>query len=1124
MLARRRALGLHCAAVGGQGLQVRTSNRQEVLLRQLAQQMARDPLPPLQNETVLVPGRAMGRWLRLGLARELGIAGSLDLPAVGTFLARLAGTGDDDLFELDALSLRVFRLLGDSARDRELAVPARYLADDPDQRKRWQLARRVAACLDAYQLHRDDLLRSWLAEAKAARSGPGKTLPHAAWQAHLWRVLAREAGVPAGPVPDAAGGLLPFAAPAAGSAAAADPHRLQRVRDLLADRARALAALPPRLALFGVGTLPPAVLDLLQRMAGLIPVTMYLLLPTEHYFGDVRRPRGDDAPDPAHDLLAALGRQSREFFDLLLDADATGAAIAPLEFADPGAATALAVLQSDLLHLRSRGPAGDAAPVQLRADDASLRIHGCHSPLREMEVLRDQILDAMEREPDLRPGDVLVLCPDIQAHAPFVQAVFGPLRDRLPFRIADRSPAAHQPMLAALLRILDLASARVTTPDVLHLLEEPALLRRFGLLPADLPAARDFLQRTRVRIWPDGPPAPDPAEVAPPHTLALARQRLLLGFCAGDLDALVGGVLPEADATEARAETLGRLLDLLAALQERWWVLGRPHRAAGWADQLERTLALLLQPETADERLAAEHVAGCARELRRLDQLAGLREELSPAVARDLLADMLARAGDAQGLFAGGVTFAALKPMRAVPARMLCIAGLGAEHFPRREPTLAFDLMAAQRRPGDRSIRDDDRHLFLEALLSARSRLHLSWVARSQKDDSPCAPSAVLSELLEHLDRSLRAPDGGPARSHLLLQHPLQAFSPRYRDGRDARLFTYAAPLPADAEPLRADAASFVAEPLPAAPAATGRRIALAELAQFWRNPARAFCQRTLDLRLTKPDERDDETEPFGLHRLDTYALQNDLVIRLQQGRDDPDAGTKAAQRGLLPALALGPIVHAELDLAARSFRGQLGASPRQCELQVQGPGWTVHGTVPLGETDEHRGPLYWRMATVKPKDRLVAWLGHLLWHAAAEQAGTHPAEDAGRTRVIGTRHSNWINRPSPGLALTWLGDLVAGMDAGQRAPLPFLERASYEWQKTLQSAAAGDPVAALQAARRAWLPQHRLDPGEARQPGDSEDVHVALCWRDQEVLGSPGFVEWAARIYGPLIGLLHEK
>lgn len=80
------------------------------------------------------------------------------------------------------------------------------------------------------------------------------------------------------------------------------------------------------------------------------------------------------------------------------------------------------------------------------------------------------------------------------------------------------------------------------------------------------------------------------------------------------------------------------------------------------------------------------------------------------------------------------LTFATLMPMRAIPFRMVCLLGMNDGEF-RSRPPVDFDLMARDTRPGDRSRRDDDRYLFLEALLSAREKLHISWVGRCIQDN-----------------------------------------------------------------------------------------------------------------------------------------------------------------------------------------------------------------------------------------------------------------------------------------------------------------------------------------------------------------------------------------------------
>src|SRR5699024_9556024 len=117
-------------------------------------------------------------------------------------------------------------------------------------------------------------------------------------------------------------------------------------------------------------------------------------------------------------------------------------------------------------------------------------------------------------------------------------------------------------------------------------------------------------------------------------------------------------------------------------------------------------------------------------------RLAGFEEAVTLDVVREELQARLSEPGGGHRFLTGRVTFCAMMPMRSVPFRVVCLLGMNDADFPRREVPLGFDLMAPAPRKGDRSRRGEDRMLFLEALLSARDRLYISYVGRSVRDNS----------------------------------------------------------------------------------------------------------------------------------------------------------------------------------------------------------------------------------------------------------------------------------------------------------------------------------------------------------------------------------------------------
>lgn len=1112
------------------GIVLHTSYRLEDLARSLAESLRDDPLPPLVAETIVVPTQGLARWLELQLAEAHGIAAGLEFPFPGAFLGGLLQanrSADGDLFARDVLHLRLFRLLGEASLAAELGPAAGYCEGDPDGRKRFQLAGHLAAAFDDYQLYRGDLLAAAGGGADLAAEGP-----HGPWQAALWRALLRDAGLAPAEAPrprrkrarrdDNTPLLFPQLAEVApagdGNPGLVAAHRLDALRALLADPVRARASLPPRLAVFGAVSLPPAFLELLEQIAQHVPVHLFVPQPTAHYFGDVR-PRQHEG---ANALLARFGTLAREFADQLFELEENaGVPFEHRELATPPdpdapAPSLLACLQRDIAAVFDRNESG--ARWRLRADDASLRVHDCHSPQRELEVVRDQILAAFAEDPTLQPHEVLVLVPDITVYAPYAEAVLGPERRHLPFQVADRDPASELPLCASLLAVLELALDRLMVFDVLHLCELPALLRRFSLFASELPTLRHWCERASIRWGLDG--AARARQFQMPafeeNSWRQGLERLLLGVATGPVDALVLGRLPAADATSGRDDLLQRFLTFLNTLFDLLPALQRAHAPSAWADHLDALLAALYAPDSAEDEQAMQRLQRATADLRRLAKQARLDEPWSPIVLRDWLRQSLRQSGAGRGFLTGRVTVAAMQPMRTVPVRHLFLCGMSDQGFPRRDQPQPFDLMAQQRRAGDRSVRLDDRQLFLEALLAARERLHLCFVGRSQKDDSPCAPSIVLAELLDHVDRTCDTDGGTRPRDLVLVRHPLQPWSHRYRTGEDARLFTYARTADGGAAAALVPQAPFAAVPVAAPAELLPAELPFDRLFEFWKHPCRFHLQHVLRLRVRRDDDDDLDTEPFTVGTLDRWKLQDGAVRAAQRG-DTPPRDPLAAARatGLLPVGGLGAFAFADVDAETDAFLVRVRAhdAGRRATLRVQVGDITLHGDL------DGIGPQFAvaaRIARLKPKDRLRGWIRHLLLAAARGQG--HAGLPV-RSVVLGKDRTLELQALEPEQAVSLLHLLVDGFRQGLESPLPFFERSSHEYATKIQKESA---ATALRAARKEWEPGYSDFPG-GRSLHDSEDEAIALAMRGQDALGLPAFAAWASAVWTPFLRFAKE-
>ncbi len=1054
------------------------------LLDRLAGEMARAPLPPREAEVAVVQSQGMRRWVTLQLADRFGCAASLELPFPTTYVRELArrvlgehgGHDELDPFSRDALTWRLDAFLAEVREDAAPAfAPLRTYLAGADARTRFGLAAQLAARLDDYQLFRADLLAAW----EAGEDTPDTA--HARWQAALWRRL--RAG--------------------AGAAAAHTGARLQRLIELLGGATppgEAVRGLPARLTVFGVSALPPLFIDLLAAVARHRPVTVYAAA------------LGADAPHP---LASAYGAQSREFVALLQERGATVEALGRT----PDGPSLLATLQRELAN-----GADGTAPLALARDDDSLRVHDAHGDLRQLEVVRDQLLAALAADSTLRPHDLLLLVPDAAEWAPKVDAVFGVnSRDlpRIPYRIADRPMRRAQPAAEALARLLALEGGRMERSAVLALLSLPLVRQGAGLAAGDVEWIEGVLARANVRWGYDG--AARSALGFPGYEEASWREgldRLLLGVAVGPVDDEVLSLLPQAGDLLGDPELLGAFaqwVDDLADMLAQW----RNERTLpDWVATMLGALERFVVADSPAEHQMVGAVAATIRRLSALGLAAGYEQTVPFAVVRDWLEGELDGEGFGTGFLQGGMTVAALKPMRSLPFRVVAMVGLDDGVFPRRDRRSAFDLLEHERRAGDRDLRSDDRQLFLDSLLAAGDRFILAYGGRAVSDNSERAPSVVVDELLDHVGRRVvpvqdaTAAPGAPAASRdlarelLVLRHPLQPFSASYFTGQgDPRLFSFSREQAGAARALaarREEEPRFVTAHLPTADGADAQPfvLTLRDLTACWMNPSRYFCSQVLRLRLGGELEDAADEETFAPNDLEKGMVRARVLSSALAGtRDDERDARRMLADGALPPRELGrawyDVLRQDVDLVMERVPASDAAQP--IRIDVRGDGWQLKGYI-----DGVRGGARYavRAGPARAEHLIRAWVEHLVMLAAREQGHDALPDTTVRVWRKGDKAESATFSPVS-KALLRVSALVESAREGLRQPLPFFPQAGEAWMKAALGQASGGKGKRRKPAtpsgadpREMATESYHEPPGNFSSGGDAQDAHVALCFR----------------------------
>jgi len=1071
-------------------LRLFTSNRLENLSAELAGVISTPLASPLDKEIVVIQSRGMERWISMELARRHGICANMGFPFPNTFVHEvmrkaLPGHKEQAPFDPDIMAWRIMKLLPSLITMPGFESLLTYLEDKEGELKLFQLSERIADLFDQYLLFRPEMMLNW---------DKGEE-DH--WQAVLWRELAE--------------GHETRHRAALGKAFV----------ELLEKPSSELEDLPERISVFGISTLPQFYIQVFSSISRFTQVNLFLMNPCMEYWGDIASDweikkatdKGQmilfEAEDlhleKGNSLLVSTGTLGREFFDLINEFDCEDIQ----SFEDPGENSLLTCIQSDILNLRERNGEQDEK-ITVPEDDTSIQIHSCHSPMREVEVLRDNLLESFANDPEIRPKDILVMAPDIEAYAPYVQAVFDVPVDsseRIPFSIADQSVKKEGRIIETFLAITRLGAGRFSAFQVMNILESHAVQQRFSLSEADVELVRNWIEDTRIRWGIDGlnrseMGLPDISE----NTWKAGLERLLLGYAMqGREENMFAGVLPFDSMEGSETTVLGNFLEFTKQLFSQVKTLDQSATLEEWSTTLKRLLETFFQPDE-DLEPEAHIIRRILNDLAEEQRISGFNETVDMDIIRCLLEQRFEKEAFGFGFISGYVTFCAMLPMRSIPFKVICLVGMNSDSYPRQSKPLGFDLMEKKPRKGDRSRRNDDRYLFLEAVLSAREKLYISYVGQSIRDNTVIPPSVLVSEILDYIEQGFVVQDR-KIRERIITKHRLQPFSTEYFK-RDGTLFSYSRENFETAECFtksRIQPAPFISKGL-TEPADEWKTVDVDALCSFFINPARFLLNKRLGIYLDEGVPALQETEPFEVSGLERYFLAQSLVEKRLAGSELKKFFHLTRAAGLLPHGRVGESIYESLSREIEGFaektetytrKGEL--APLEIDLNLSGCGLTGR----VGSIYPER-MIQFRYAKIKAKDRLRTWIYHLMLNCISPPG--YPL-----TSMVAGVDKDWVAWEYEPVedADEILGNLLETYWEGLTKPLHFFPESS--WAYTQQVVEKDRPAEdALQKARGIWMGGY--------YPGEMEDPYYRLCFRSSDPIDSE-FQKTALEVFGPVSG-----
>lgn len=1063
------------------------SNKTEGLLLLLNKISTMSPIGVFEKEVIVVENPGMQHWLNLEIAKERGISMNMGYALPAQYLWGLLRTlaGEEDvpeqspyLREVLAWRIHAFLSTKDVINDVDFKPATQYWCNDYDalllsissktldqqathyfseqeNLKRYQLAVQLADLYEQYLIFRPQWLDNWekghftlslhscngavnieQQETNANINLDDKQL----WQAKLWRLLIEQA--PYNPVE-----LL--------------DNAIKNIAKRLNENKQVL---PKRISFFGINCMAPMWLNFANALSEHVEVHFYHLNPCYSYWGDISSEkeafnqlnRWSNGIDNEHffvgnPLLASLGQQGREFLSLLQQISTIDISLfvskTETNNLDIGlnskygsslsSKNILQSVQNDILmledagHLSQEKPNSDCTSTSKEKKmllDDSITIVSCHSALREVQALHDYLLhqfnSAAKSKESLTPKDILVMCPQIEHYAPYVNAVFSRgWQDiscdlpPLPCSIADRSAKDSDPLIAAFSDLLALPDSRFQVSQLLGFVRLPAIANKFNFKSNDLTTITSWVNDAAIHWGFDGQNKASilGEETSEMFTWQQGLSRLLRGFIFGDQETLYQKqlLLPQVEGDESLL--LGRLILLLEQLKFFTLSLKNARTATSWQSFLLDQLNVLFSISNSNkdqplstyqldkQNLQIENSLGVIHKaisgLVEYCQYANYDEKIDLSIVVDYLTHHFSQGDSSKQFMVGQVTFCSMLPMRSIPFKVIAVLGLNDGDFPRQRVPLGFDLMANSKSIlGDRSRRGDDRYLFLEALISARKSLYLSYQGRNIKNNSEKQPSIVLKELMAYLEQGYGwscAQDGKG-----LKQIPMQAFSiENYHQINQSEENTgilqsfdpnwLELSQKNSASPKSVD--SFV---LPDEAQALPTEIEFDQLVKYMMNPSKVFAQQSLNLYLDNYDVVIDDVEPFNTDYLQSYLLKQSLLAsQIQSDEANIDILLeKASTSGKFPDLpSTKDAFQSWLDdnaLFAKEILNEGAGEPElvSTDLYIQlrhapfnKTNIKISVTFPIKETKEGLKLVLYRPSSAKIKDKIQLYLLQLL-------------------------------------------------------------------------------------------------------------------------------------------------
>lgn len=944
-------------------LNLYTSNHLDALAKKLSEDL-REQRNIFSPAVIITQTAGMNQWLIGKIAKQNGIAANIDFLKPGNFVELLyksLGVKKHGLIPRNNMDWLLFQALSEPVFQKKFPLQFQYFWNEEKQEinevKKWDLATKIADLFDQYQVYRYNSIKQWNTGKTQANEENFK------WQVHLWNRIKAIAG-------DAFPDMTLM-----------HDNILKALDD--ATIAEKIQNKFQQVSIFGISILTPFHIEILYKLATIIDISFYLLDPSPQSFWyydqsekEISKKEITHNVLQGNELLSNWGKVIQNTYKILFQDDEFLNVQNDENAAAPPRDTLLHKIQNDIYH-------NNISDIQFSLEDVkdkSIQIASAYSIQSEVQALYSYLLELVEKQlvPDLKENEILVMTSEIDAYAPFIRSVFegGPFQFN--FSIADESMATGDSWQNAVLSILDLTENNFLPEIILQMLSASCIQKKTGIYNLEL--IRSVIQAAQIHWGFQNRKEDDTYLVSWKYGL----QKIMYGLCmegSHQLENKEGQAFYSLPITDSQEDfqQISRFSYFIEMLHEQIQKRKQNRKMSEWLDFIQETIDQFIWIENDDttEQQVQRFINSWHPFL--------YFPELEPEQAipynvmwKRAKIQLLELNGEYKFL-RKGITFCSPLPFRSIPFKVIAFLGLNMEVFPRKEKDVNYNMIKNDYQLGDRNVRENDKHLFLESILSAQEKLYLSYIGQSIENNTPLPPSIMIDELLDYIQLGL---DNNPnieekieIQQYLIERKPLHLYSNKYNHA-DSKLSPNYLIQAAKNYPIGKQKNTSLEDN-------KEETIRLSELHKTGISPYELYFKKQLGIYLNEDIQSISDTEIFELDKLSLSVLKKQLLVDKLNGEDSNSFIMQEYLNGNLPLKNVKDVYLDEILQSVHQIK-ERGALPSGLDLEQR------KFNIPLQNGKNLIGALEWinekqlyffqvNDKEIELKNKVRAYINHLI-------------------------------------------------------------------------------------------------------------------------------------------------